>query len=158
MADEVLGVGLDHAAVAGDGALDVVELNLEDLGAPTAELHESFALLALRQLVELGVVERGDVLPAIHGHGQALDVSERLLVAGVEGQRARVRVEGGGVISERVFLKRCNPVQELDLLERVVRAPDLHFVDANELGPVAGCLVDRLEHRGRAERVVGDIF
>ena len=51
----VLGVDLEHAAVARDGALDVLELRLEDLREAEAELDEAVGVLG--ELVELRVVE-----------------------------------------------------------------------------------------------------
>ena len=54
----VLGVDLEHAPVAADGVVDVLELHLEDLREAEAELDE--ALRVLGELVELRVVERGD--------------------------------------------------------------------------------------------------
>jgi hypothetical protein len=49
-------------------------------------------------------------------------------------------------------------VQELHLLERITRVLDLHFVHADELRPVAGGVVNGLEHRGRAERFSLPVF
>ena len=58
------------------------------------------------------------------------------------------------MVAERVLVEARDAVQQLDLLERIGRAADLNLVHADELRPVAGRLVDRLEDRGRAERVL----
>ena len=57
------------------------------------------------------------------------------------------------VVPERVLEQTRDAVQEVDLLERVGRAADLHLVHANELRPVARRLVHRLEHRRGAEGI-----
>ena len=112
----VLGVDLHHAPVAHDGVVDVLELDLEDLRGAEPELHE--ALGRLGELVELGVVERGDLRPAVHDHREPLEVLERRLVAVVERERARVRVERGRVVLERVLVEARDAMEEVDLRER----------------------------------------
>ena len=104
-------------------------------------------------LSSCGVVQARNVRPAVDDHGQALEVPERLFVAVVERERARVRLERRRVVPERILVEARDAVQKVDLLERVRRAPDLHFVHANELRPIARRLVDGLEHGGGAERI-----
>jgi hypothetical protein len=81
-------VDLGHALIALDRVVDVVELDLEDLSGPEAELDEACRILA--QLVELRVVEGSDLGPAIDDHRQSLEVLQRVLVAVVE-RDARAR-------------------------------------------------------------------
>ena len=54
---EVLGVGVGDAPVARDGAVDVFELDLEDLRVAQPELDEAVFVVAAVELVELRVVE-----------------------------------------------------------------------------------------------------
>ncbi len=138
------------AAVARDRAVHVLELDLEHLRVAQTELDEPVGVVALRQVVELRVVEASDVRPPVDHHREALEVAERLLVAVVHRQRARVRLERGRVVAERVLVEARDAVEEVHLLERIRRPTDLHLVDANELRPVARRLVDRLEDRGGA--------
>ena len=58
------------------------------------------------------------------------------------------------MVLERLLVEPRDAVEEVDLLERVVRVRDLHLEDADELRPLARRLVDRLEHRGGAERIL----
>ncbi len=121
MAVRFSGVAVEDAAVARDGAVHVLELHLEDLRVAQAELDEPVLVVTLRQLVELRVVEAGDVRPAVDHHRETLEVAERLLVAVVDRQRARVRLERRGVVAERVLVEARDAVEELHLLERVGR-------------------------------------
>ena len=118
-----------------------------------AELDEAGRVLG--ELVELLVVERGDLLPARHQHREALEVAERLLVGDVELHRARVGLERGAVVLEHLLLEARDAVEQLDLLVRIVGGLDLHLEDADELVPLAGGVVDGLEDERRAERILG---
>ncbi len=80
-------------------------------------------------------------------------MAERLLVAGVVAQRARVGVERGVRVADHLLVQPADPVQELDPGQRIVVVRDHHLEDVDELGELAGGLVDRLEHAGRHHRL-----
>ncbi len=149
----VFRVGGEDAAVARDGAVDVVELNLVDLGYAKAQIDQPVGLSC--ELVELGVVELGHLRPAIGHAAESLERTQGLFVAVVGGEGARVDVESGVRVAQAVFVEAGHAVQDVDLRHRVFREAGLHLENADELRPLAAGVVHRFEHRGGPERIEG---
>ncbi len=150
-----LGVRLlrrEHAVVAGDRVLHVAELHLVDLRGAHPQLDELVG--ALRELVELGVVELGDLAERVQVGGQALDRRQRVIVGAVERKRARVCVERGTHLLQLGLVDLGDPVQELDLAGRILLARHLHLEHRGQPGELAELQVDGLEGDRRAERLL----
>jgi hypothetical protein len=105
------------------------------------------------ELVELGVVEFGDLRPAIGHAAESLERRERLLVAVVGRQGARVYLESGVRVAQAVFVEARDAVQDVDLRDGVFGEARLNLEDADELRPLAARVVHGLEDRGGAERI-----
>ena len=80
-------------------------------------------------------------------------MTERLLVARVVAQRARVRVERGVRVADHLLVQLRDAVQQLDARERILVVRDHHLEHVDELGVLAAGLVDRLEHASRHDRL-----
>ena len=145
----VLGVDSEHSSIAAHRVLHVLELHLVHLRDAQPELDEALGISL--ELVELGVVERGDRGPAFDHHREALEGAERFFVLTVDAERARVRLERARVVAQALFVEPRDAMQQLDFGEGVVRETDLHLEHADELLALARRVVDRLEYGGRGE-------
>ena len=78
----------------------------------------------------------------------ALEGAQRFLVLAVDLDRARVPLEGARGVPDALLVQRCDAMQELDALERILRHARLHAESAHQLLPLGHRVVHGLERLG----------
>ena len=134
----------EHEAVRLFRLLNVGELFLEDSGEPSTDGAKRLRLQAFdAHHVRIGVRE---LFPAAFDHPrEALDFLAGLLVERPLTERAYVNAEGLDRIHQTLLGVLRDAVIHLDPLVRLRDRGELRFVNADQLFPFAGGLIERLQ-------------
>ena len=97
----------------------------------------------------------GQLGPVPRLRRQPIELAEHVLVGRIDAQRAPVDVEGGVLVRQAPLLDLRHPAQQLDLARRLLGLRLHHLVDGDDPIPLAGALVDRLQHLRRQHRRLG---
>lgn len=152
---EVRRIDLEHLAVVQDRRLGRAEIVLVDARCHHEEIDGDGGVAYRGGLViDVGATDqlRGrplledlrEIGVAIGGAGEAIEALLRVLGGGVLGEGATERVERGVGVSAGVLVECGDLMEKLDAPARIVAAPDLDLVDADELLPVARLPIERL--------------
>ena len=148
----VLGIGVDGAPIGGDRLLGLAALFLVD--APEAQQQIGLPARVF-DLVQLGGEQVGQLGPVPRFAGQTFQLSQHVGVARVDVQRAPVDVERGVLVRQAALLDLRHPRQQLHLARRLLGGRLHDLVDRDHAVPLAGALVDGLQHLRRQHGGIG---
>ena len=136
-------LGLGHALEGRDGLVHLAGFLF--IHAGQAQEHLDLQL-AVHHAIDLGLDGGGQFGPAAAGLGHAVEMGDDLGVGRVHTHGAAVGIEGGVEIRETALVDTGDDPQKLHAPDGILRVRDDDLVGARDLVPLAGRLVDGLQH------------
>jgi len=147
-----LAVRLHRLAVGGDGLLGLVGLLFVD--APEAQ-QEIDLLVRIVDLLQLGGEQGPELAPVPRFGRQPIELEQHVLVGRIDTEGATVDIERRVLVREAPLLDLRHATEQLHLVGGLLRLRLHHLVDGDDPVPLAGALVDRLQHLRRQHRRLG---